>query len=403
MTNPQQRNFAELQSILPGRCRGLALLLSGLLAIIASSCSTSKEATRPASHEPENNEASLFVVPTNQLPHLQILPVQKTTWALTIHTTGTVDWDNDHTTQAIAQVSGPITRILVDTGTYVKAGQPLLEVSSPDITTAFAAYRVAHNRLNLATLTLNRSRDLLDHHAIAQKDFEGAQADYNDAATQVQTTLQALRIFGITQKEIEEGEKQGVSISPQLAVRSPIGGMVVQKLVFPGQLIQAGATTCFLISNLSTVWVQGHIYEKDLSTVRVGDVVEETSAAIPEVFHGVISYIGAMVDPATRTTPVRIVTSNPKGLLKKDLFMDVVIHTQTRKDVLVLPASAVLYNADNQPFVYLQAEADKFAQRLITIGTQQRNQVEITNGLKEGEKIVSAGSLFLQFANSYQR
>ncbi|MBZ5552955.1 MAG: efflux RND transporter periplasmic adaptor subunit [Acidobacteriia bacterium] len=403
MTKLQQRFLAGLPILPAGRQRCAALLLSGLLAIFTSACSTSKEATRPASHEPENNEPSLFVIPANQLPHLQILPVQKTTWALTIRTTGTVDWDNDHTTQAIAQVSGPITRILVDTGTYVKAGQPLLEVSSPDVTTAVAAYRVAHNRLNLATSTLNRSRDLLDHHAIAQKDLEGAQADYNDAATQMQTTLQALRIFGITQKEIEEGEKQGVSISPQLAVRSPISGMVIQKLVFPGQLIQAGATTCFLISNVSTVWVQGHIYEKDLTSVRVGDLVEETSTALPEAFHGVISYIGAMVDPATRTTPVRIVTSNPKGLLKKDLFMDVVIHTQTKKDVLVAPASAVLYNADNQPFVYVQAGADKFAQRLVTIGTQQKDQIEITNGLKEGEKIVSAGSLFLQFANTYQQ
>jgi membrane fusion protein, heavy metal efflux system len=403
MRKPQQSSFAETQIIVPGRRRCVALLLSGLLVILSSACSTSKEATRPYTHEPENNEPSLFVVPPNQLAHLQILPVQKTTWALSIRTTGTVDWDNDHTTQAITQVSGPITRILVDTGTYVKAGQPLLEVSSPDVTSALAAYRVAHNRLNLATSTLNRSRDLLDHHAIAQKDFEGAQADYNDAATLVQTTLQALRIFGITQKEIEEGEKQGVSLSPQLAVRSPISGMVIQKLVFPGQLIQAGATTCFLISNVATVWVQGHIYEKDLTSVRVGDLVEEANTAIPGAFHGVISYIGAMVDPATRTTPVRIVTSNPKGLLKKDLLMDVVIHTQTKKDVLVVPASAVLYNADNQPFVYVQAEAGKFAQRLVTIGTQQKNQIEITSGLTEGEKIVSAGSLFLQFANSYQR
>jgi cobalt-zinc-cadmium efflux system membrane fusion protein len=402
MTNTQRRTADELEKFVPGRSRCLALLLSGLLAMMAGACSTSKEATRSAAHEAENNEPSLFVIPANQLPHLQIIPVQKAAWALTIRTTGTVDWDNDHTTPTITQVTGPITRILADTGAEVRVGQPLLEVSSPDVTGAIAAYRVARNRLNLATSTLNRSRDLLDHHALSQKDFEGAQADYNDATTQVQTSLQALRIFGITQKEIEEGEKQGVPINPQLTVRAPISGMVVQKLVFPGQLIQAGATTCFLISNVSTVWVQGHIYEKDLTSVRVGDLVDETNTAVSENFHGVISYIGAMVDPATRTTPVRIVTRNRNGLLKKDLFMDVVIHTRTKKDVLAVPASAVLYNAENQPFVYTQVEADKFAQRLVTIGSQQKNQMEIVSGLKEGDKIVSEGSLFLQFANSYQ-
>jgi cobalt-zinc-cadmium efflux system membrane fusion protein len=351
----------------------------------------------------DNSQPSLFVVPENQVAHLQIEPVRKVSWSFMVRTTGTVDWDADHTTQAITQVGGPITKILADIGTMVDADQPLLYVSSPDVTNATAAYRKARNRMDFETTSLDRSKDLLQHHAIAQKDFESTQADYNDAATDLQNALQALLIFGITQSEIHDADRQGLAINPQLAVRAPIKGMIVQKLVFPGQLIQAGATTCFLISDLATVWIQGHIYEKDLTSIRTGDSVDVTNSSFSESFHGVVSNIGAMIDPATRTTPVRITTANPQGLLKKDLFVNLVIHTGTQRNVVVVPTSAVLYDADNMPFVYLQMDGNRFGQRLITTGAQQNNEFEVLNGLKEGERVVSEGAIFLQFANTYQR
>lgn len=376
------------------------------LAIGAVSCAgppDERVAAAGPSPDVHSSEPGSFSVPENQVANLQIKPVQKENWSIVVRTTGTVDWDADHTTQAIAQVSGPITRILVDTGSLVQANDPLLYVSSPDVTNAIAAYRKARNRLNLESTALERSRDLLDHHALAQKDFEGVEADFNDAATDLQNSLQSLRIFGITAKEIEEAQSQGIPINPQLAVRSPIKGIVVQKLVFPGQLVQAGATICFVISDPSTVWVQGHIYEKDLTAIRLGDPVTETNPALPGVFHGVISYVGAMVDPATRTTPVRIVTGNAKGLLKKDLVLDAFIQTRTIRNVLTAPTSAVLFNTDNMPFVYVQTAGNRFTQRLTATGLQQNGKYEILSGLKEGDRIVTEGAVFLQFANTYQQ
>ena len=368
------------------------------------SCAGSGDGTDSAAQAPPADvQPNLFTVPANQQEHLQIKAVQREDWRISIRSTGTVDWDADHTTQAIAQVTGPVTRILVDTGSAVAANDPLLFLSSPDITNAIAAYRKARNRVDFESRSVERSRDLLAHKAIAQKDVEGVEADYNDASTDLQNTLQALKIFGITAKEIDEAERQGVAINPQIALRSPIKGMVVQKLVFPGQLIQAGATTCFLISDLSTVWVQGHIYEKDLTAIRTGDPVDVTQASIPGVFRGVVSYVGAMIDATTRTTPVRIATANPKGLLKKDLFVDIVIHTRTKRNVLAVPTSAVLYDPDNLPFVYVQADGAKFAQRQVTTGAQQDGSFEILSGLKEAEKVVSEGAVFLQFANTYQK
>jgi cobalt-zinc-cadmium efflux system membrane fusion protein len=292
--------------------------------------------------------------------------------------------------------------LLVDNGAHVTLNQPLLYVSSPDVAGAISTYRKANNHLEYSKRTLDRSKDLLEHKVIATKDLEVAEQDYNDARVEVENDLQALRIFGVTQQEIDDGQRQGVPINPQLAVRSPIAGIIVQKLVTPGLVIQAGVTACFTISDTSTVWVQGHIYDRDLEAVRVGDVVDETDASFHRTFRGVVSFIEAMIDPATRTTSVRIVTTNPDGLLKKDMFVDAVIHSRSRRSLLAVPTSAILRNEENLPFVYVEVQPGKFAQRLVTTGAGQGDETELVSGCRDGEKVVAQGGVFLQFANSNQ-
>jgi len=137
-------------------------------------------------------------------------------------------------------------------------------------------------------------------------------------ATDVENSLQALKIFGISKADLEAAERQGYRPSVRnsrsmLRLRVSLS----RKLVSPGQLIQAGATTCFVISDISKVWVQGHIFDRDLPSVHVGDAAEETNPSIPTVFRGEVEYIGSMLDAATRTTPVRIVTRNPGGFAKE--------------------------------------------------------------------------------------
>ena len=393
--------YTEMVRVITLRRTGACIVL-GLLSILAGCGFSRKVEGKSSSNGSQPIQPALFTLPQEQLAHLQITVVQKTAWAIAVHTTGTVDWDADRTTQAITQVNGPISRILVDMGSRVAAGDPLLYVASPDVANAISTYKKARNREDLTRRVMERSKELLDRGAIAEKDFEGTQADYNDAITDVQNSLQALKIYEITQAEIDQAQRQGVAISPELAVRAAIDGEIVQKLVSPGQLIQAGSTVCFVLSDVTKVWVQGHIFDHDLPAVRVGDTVEESNPSLARTFRGVVSYIGAMTDPTTRTTPVRIVTDNPHGLLKKDMFVDAVIHTQTRRNILTVPVSAVLHDEQNEPFVYVEREPGKFAQRQVKTGAEQDGSVEIVSGVHAGDKVVSEGSIFLQFANSYQ-
>ena len=138
-------------------------------------------------------------------------------------------------------------------------------------------------------------------------------------------------------------------------MRAPIAGDVVQKLVCPGQVIQAGTTTAFVISNVSTVWVQAHVYEKDLRWSQVGDR-RKCEARRSPTFPRHVTYVGNMLDPATRTTPVRIVTQNPHGLPQEGSTSSTsTIHDKANHEALVVPTSAVLYDDENLPFVYVEA------------------------------------------------
>jgi cobalt-zinc-cadmium efflux system membrane fusion protein len=378
-------------------------MLLAVATVVHTSCMPSKQDTSlPPADSPRaaGDQPTLLTVTQEQLTRFQVVPVRAASWSRTIHTTGTVDWDADRTSQAITQVNGPISRILVDTGAKVSAGDPLLYVSSPDVAAGISAFRKARNREILTKRIADRNAELLTRGIVAVKDVESSVADYNDAMTDVQNSLQALKIFGITRKEIDQAEKQGVDISPELAVRSPISGVIVQKLVSPGMVIQAGVTVCFAISDVSTVWVQGHVFDRDLPFVRVGDPVTETNAAMSRSFRGEVQYIGALVDPTTRTTPVRIVTRNPGELLKKDLFVEAAIQTASRRNILVVPVAAILHDAQNEPIVYVAVERNQFAQRQVGIGEQKDAEVEITSGLKEGENVVAEGGVFVQFALS---
>jgi cobalt-zinc-cadmium efflux system membrane fusion protein len=379
------------------RATSLVLVLVVPLAACGASGS-SGTATGPAAAAV--TKPAYFDVPQAQMSHVQVVAAATTSWATVVKTTGAVDWDGDHTTQAITQVSGPVTRLAADLGQIVKAGDPLLYVASPDLTNAISTYRKAKNRDDLAQRTLERSRDLLTHKAIAQRDLEAAEADANDASTDLQNALQALKILGVVQADLDAAAQQNVAIRPELAMRAPIGGTVVQRLVLPGQVLQAGATVAFVISDVSTVWVQGRIYDKDLTSVHVGDAVEVRAPDLPGPYHGSIASIDRLLDPATRTTLVRIVTPNANGLLRKDLFVDLTIQDHTHRDVLAVPTAAVLYDDENLPFVYLQVDAGKFAQRLVKLGAANGDQTEIIDGLKAGDRLVAQGSLFLQFANS---
>lgn len=373
---------------------GLLLSLSG--------CGSGDNATSMTSFSAKGNASdtpALFSIPADQMSHVQVVTVQPSKLMRNLRLTGSVAFNAFKTTPVITQVGGPVSRILVVPGEHVRQGQPLLEVTSPDYSQLLASYLKARDTLRVATENYKRAEDLYAHHAIAQRDLLQAESGQIQAQADRNAAEQGMKVLGI--KDPDGLAKQPSAFS-QIPLLAPMAGEVVDRLVSPGQVIQAGATQAFTISDTRTVWVLANVYQADLANVRTGDTVSVQTDAYPNAFHGKISYISPALDPNTRTLQARIVVDNPGDKLKRDMYVTVTVTAGTIRNALAVPDAAILRNDENEPFVYIESAPGQFGRRQVQIGQSETGQTQVLSGLSTGEKVVADGSLFLQFANALQ-
>jgi cobalt-zinc-cadmium efflux system membrane fusion protein len=383
----------------------VSFLATGFLVASLAGCSSGGSESKMTSYsasESSADTAELFTVPQDQMAHVQVVSVEKAPLQRSLRLTGSVAYNAFMTTPVFAAVGGPVRELLVTPGQVVHAGQALLTVNSPDYSAARSAYLKARTAFHLADKFYIRSQDLLSHGAIAEADFQTAESTRDQAQADLQASEDALRVLGIT--DLEALEKNAPKTTSQVPVLAPVGGEVVERLVGPGQLLQAGTTQVFTISDMSTVWVLVNVYQGEVAYVRPGDSVEINTDAYPDTFHGKISYIAPALDPNTRTLQARIVAENPGEKLKKDMYVSATVNAGAIANALTVPDAAVLRDTENLPFVYAQSSAkqNEFARRMVQLGDNHGGRTQITAGLKEGEHVVGDGSLFLQFKNSLE-
>jgi cobalt-zinc-cadmium efflux system membrane fusion protein len=378
-----------------------ACIFSAALAGCGSGGSESKM-TSYSSSESKAETAELFTVPQDQMTHLQVVSVEKAALPRVLRLTGAVAYNAFMTTPVFAAIGGPVHELLVTPGETVHAGQPLLTVNSPDYSLARSTYIKARDAYLLAEKFFTRAQDLFAHGAIAESDFQTAESTRNQAQADLQSSEDALRVLGVN--DPESLAKNPPKTTSQVPVLAPVGGEVVERLVGPGQLLQAGATQVFTISDMNSVWVLVNVYQGEVAYVHPGDVVDITTDAYPETFHGKISYIATALDPNTRTLQARIVTENPGKKLRKDMYVTAIVNAGSIANALSVPDASVLRDTENQPFVYVQSttKQNEFARRLVQLGDSHGGRTQLTSGVKEGERVVADGSLFLQFKNSLE-
>jgi cobalt-zinc-cadmium efflux system membrane fusion protein len=382
----------------PRLCALAAVSVTALFVLTSCQGSGPNPAANSGSTRNADNP-ELFTIPQDQMSHVQVLTAQPTTLTRSLRLTGAVAYNSFRTTPVITQVSGPVSRVVVVPGQKVNQGEPMLYVASPDYSQLRTNYLKAKDAYALAQKANARAQDLYQHHAIAEQNAEQAESAEVQANGDLVSAQAALKVMGVTDPDAL------VKAPPsfEVPVKAPIGGLVVEQDVSAGQLLQPGTTQCFMISDVSTVWVLVNIYQKDLPYVRVGDQVTIQTDTYPEVFHGRIAYVAASLDPNTRTLQARIETNNPGEKLKKDMYVVATVNAGTIQNAIALPDAAVLRDTENQPFVYAEASANQFGRRTVTLGESLSGQTQITSGLKAGDRVIGNGSLFLQFANSLQR
>jgi len=389
--------------IAPLNCRRIhvAMALAFILMLTACHSNDSEKASQMTSFSANATKSAtpqLFTIPQDQMSHVQVVTIVPITLKHMLRLTGAVAYNAFNTTPVITQVGGPVSRILVVPGQHVKIGQPMLDVSSPDYSQLLDSYLKAADAYRLAAKNYSRAQDLYQHHAIAERDLEQAESDRNQAQADLNAADQGLKILGIK----NPSELAKAPSSARIPVLAPISGEVVERLVSPGQVVTAGQTQAFTITDLSTVWVLANVYQGDLAYVQSGDDVVVQTDAYPGSFHGRISYVSPALDPNTRTLQARIVVDNPGEKLKKDMYCTVTVTAGSLSNVVVVPNASVLRDDNNQPFVYIASGANQFGRRGVELGESQNGQTQILKGISVGERVVGDGSLFLQFANSLQ-
>ena len=379
------------------------LRLGTVLLTLAAGCAkapAAKSADSTATPKDSGGTASDIGLTTDQATRMQIATVSFAPFRPAITTTGTVAFNGDHSTQVLAPVSGPITRILVEPGTYVRKGQPLAIVTSPDFATATSGYRKALSTYRNMQRIADLDAQLFKNDAISRREMEQAQADAASAAADRDAAAEQLRSLGVDASSIEAVRDGRPAAAAGAVIRAPIEGTVVEKLVTPGQLIQAGTTAAFTIADLSTVWVMANVFESDLALVSAGETATITSGSSTIPITGQVQYVGSLVDPGSKATAVRIVAPNPRDVLKRDMLVDVTIRAAQSRNALLIPASAVLRDDQNLPFVYVARTPTHFARRQVVLGGRIGDSYEVRSGITAGERIVTNGALFVQFAGS---
>jgi membrane fusion protein, heavy metal efflux system len=389
------------------RCRitaTLSLQTASLVAValLIASCRNEPRAGEPAAtghvYADSSAKPTAFRVTDAQRARLQVITVALTTFRPLLNATGTVAFNGDHSTSVIAPISGPVVRVLAQLGARVGARQTLATVSSPDFAADVSSYRKAEQQAQNAKRILDRNEQLFADDALSRSELDQSRTDAAAAVADRDAAAQQLRAIGIDEATITAIHEGRAVAMIEGAIRAPISGVVVEKLIAPGQLLQAGTTAAFTIADLSTMWVLASVYGDDIGAVKKGDTVDIVTDASATAVTGRVDFIAPIVDPGTRATTVRVLASNSAQLLRRDQFVKVRFHASASRSGIVAPATAVLRDDDNLPFVFLANSDGTFARRRVTLGLALESGYEITAGLAAGDKLLTNGALFVQFA-----
>ena len=311
--------------------------------------------------------------------------------------TGVVQANTYKETPVVSLVGGIVRSIGAELGQKVRRGQRVAVVFSNELAETQSRYLTAvatldeHHRHHLRTIKL------VEIGAASRQDLEMATSQYREAESNLANLRQKLLLLGMTAQRIDSLISTS-QISSEFLVPSPSSGTVTSRTVNPGEVIEANKEL-MRVTDLSTVWVVGQVYEKDLATVRVGSGANITSDAYPgRVFRGRVSYVDPKIDPATRTAQVRIELNNPGQILKIGMYVNVAFGAlgNAEKTTPAIPKDAV-QTIGNQQYVFLSTDkSNEFVLRPVRLGPESNGFYPVLEGLSAAERIVIEGSFLLR-------
>ena len=340
---------------------------------------------------------------------MTVEPVQPHGFRSELVTEGKIAIDEDRVTPIFSPYAGRVTKLLAKQGDTVVQGQPLFSVQATDMVqaqnefiAAFTGVNKARSSLNLAQIIDKRQRMLYDGKAVPLKEVQNARAaldaaenDLRSGEVALEAARSRLRLLGKTDQEIAEFQEKG-TIDPATPIFAPIGGTIVQRKAGPGQYFGVAASEpVFVIGDLSTVWLVAYVREAGAPEIRRGQRIRFTVPAFPgREFTSEIAHVGTSLDPATRRLMVRATVDNAERLLKPEMFASATIFTGEPDTAVSVPRSAVIYDGDVAR-VWVVRDDKGIEFRRITVGLTDGKMMQVVDGLRVGERIITKGSMFI--------
>jgi membrane fusion protein, heavy metal efflux system len=373
-------------------CIATAVILAGAF------CGCEKE-TAQQQEGPSNETGPHIVKLTQQAVReidLKTEPLARKAFTQTITAPARVLPDQDNEALVGSLVPGRVSKVFVKIGDRVKAGQELMLVEGLEIGEIKSGYLSAKANLEFRKLNCERQKKLFEENIGSQKSYLESQNEFDRARAEFSAGKNRIYAIGLTDSEAVSGaDGAGDRNFGSIPVRSPVAGLVVERSVVIGQFIDA-STNAFKIVNLLSVCVDGQVYEKDIEKIKVGTQAVFSPSACPgESFYGTVSFTGQVVDEKTRTITIRATFENKPGKLKPQMFGELKIPAGGSGSADLVPAEA-LVKMDNADFVFIQNADTVFEKRPVTLGAARGELVEITAGVKGGERVVVHGAYYLK-------
>lgn len=320
---------------------------------------------------------------------IKIAPLQEQAVNEQITVTATIQANQDKLARVAPRVPGRVAKVMVNLGDKVRQGQPLALLDSIEVGEARSAYAQAASEHALAKANLDRAEKLYADQIIPQKNYLQARADFEKAKAVLRAANDKRRALGIA-----NGDASSSAGASVFSVSAPFSGTIIEKKAVLGELAQSDKPL-FSVADLSNVWIETNLYEKDFGKVKIGSTATITLAAYPgETFTGKVTYISSVMDKESRTVRARVDVPNPDGRLKLEMFATASIATTAAGKALLLPEQAVVL-IQGQPTAFVQ-DAGGFEPRAIDLGEKLRDQVVLKAGIKPGEKVVTGGAYALK-------
>ena len=369
----------------------------------ASGPENKAEAAKAGSEEREKGESkgeagTVEITPeAQQRSSIVVTPAAATPMTQLLQATGTVQAIDSSLAHVRPLTRGRLQDVLIKVGDRVAASQVLAQIDSieaGEILTQYNSAQAELQRLKIQSTAqqrqVERNRRLAEIGAVPQKEYEfsvaeqqGLQEGIRAQESTITGLTARLRRFGITDPSADAG--------PMTAIRAPFAGVIIRMAAAPGEVVESGAEL-FSVADLSTVYVQAQVYEKDLGQVRVGQTASIGIDSYPgEHFTGRVASISDLIDPQTRTAAVRCLVANPGARLKLDMLANVQFPTSMKRAALSVPVDAV-QDVEGKPTVFVRTAPSQFSVRQVEIGSSGDGRIEIVRGLREGEPVVTKGA-----------